>query len=130
MKSTEKRITALAMALAFVISNAAWASGISVTPIPMTLSPDQPSDLLKVTNEGDSESSFQIQTFLWRQTPDGKIELHPSQEVLAFPEVFTLGSKETRNIRVGVLRASDKTEETYRIIVQELPPPPVPGRAI
>ena len=49
---------------------------------------------------------------------------------MAFPEVFTIGANETRNIRVGVLQSSGAAEETYRLIVQQLPPPPLPGKVI
>lgn len=96
----------------------------------MTLSPGQPSELLKVTNNDQREASFQVRSFLWSQTPDGTIRLSPSSDIVAFPEVFTLGPNETRNIRVGVLHRLGAIEETYRLIVQQLPPPPLPGRAI
>ncbi len=100
-------------------------------PLPISLSPGQPSELLKVTNEGDAPSSFQIQSFLWTQAPDGTIDLHPSLTIVAFPEVVTIGPKETRNIRVGVLQSlSGAAEATYRLIVQQLPPPPMPGKVI
>jgi fimbrial chaperone protein len=96
----------------------------------MTLSPGQPSELLKVTNNDEHGASYQIRSFLWSQTPDGTIRLSPSSDIVAFPEVFTLGPNETRNIRVGVLHRPGAIEETYRLIVQQLPPPPSPGRSI
>lgn len=125
-----KLITAIAMALALAARSTAWAAAFSVSPLPMTLSPSQMSDLLKVTNDGDSEASFQIRTFAWSQTPDGTIDLKPSSEIVAFPEIFTIGPSETRPIRIGVLRPPGTTEKTYRVLVQELPPPHLPGRTI
>jgi fimbrial chaperone protein len=130
MKSPLKRITAFALALAMAAHNLAWGAGLSVMPLPMWLSPDQPSDLLKVSNDADTGASFQIQAFLWTQSPDGTIDLQPSPAIVAFPEVFTIGPNETRNIRVGVLQPPLAAEATFRLIVQQLPPPPLPGRVI
>ncbi|HVE23387.1 MAG TPA: fimbria/pilus periplasmic chaperone [Acidocella sp.] len=130
MTSSLKTILALAWALLFAAKSAAWAAGVSVMPLPMRLSPNQPSELLRVTNDGDSENSFQIRTFVWTQLPDGTIDLHPSLSIVAFPEVFTIGPNETRNIRVGVLQPSGAAEATYRLVVQQLPPPPLPGKVI
>jgi fimbrial chaperone protein len=130
MRSRLQFIIALALAGGFAADSGAWAAGLSVMPLPIVLSPGQPSELLRVTNDGDAASSFQIQTFLWTQAPDGTIDLHPSLTIVAFPEVFTVGPNETRNIRVGVLQSSDEAEATYRLIVQQLPPPPLPGKVI
>lgn len=130
MKSPLKIIAALAVAFIFAAKSAAWAAGLSVMPLPMTLSPNEPSELLKVTNDGDSANSFQIQPFLWTQLPDGTIDLHPSLTIVAFPEVFTIGPNETRNIRIGVLQPSSAAEATYRLVVQQLPPPSLPGKVI
>ena len=99
-------------------------------PLPMTLSPSAPSELLRITNDGDLKNSFQIQAFLWTQLPDGTIDLHPSLTIVVFPEVFTIGPNETRNIRIGVLQPSSAAEATYWLVVQQLPPPPVPGKMI
>jgi fimbrial chaperone protein len=130
MQSPLKIISALAVALALAAKSAAWAASLSVMPLPMRLSPSQPSELLRVTNDGDAANSFQIQAFLWTQSPDGTIDLHPSLTIVAFPEVFTIGPNETRNIRIGVLQPSDAAETTYRLVVQQLPPPPLPGQVI
>src|SRR5271165_3190496 len=70
-------------ALLLLAAPRAMAAGFSITPIPILLSPAQTSVLLKVTNGGDSDGSFQIQTFNWTQTPDGTIELSPSAEIVA-----------------------------------------------
>ncbi len=122
--------TAGMVAALFLLTAArAMAAGFSVTPIPIMLSPAQTSVLLKVTNGGDSDGSFQIQTFSWTQTPDGTMELSPSAEIVAFPAVFTLGGNQIRNIRIGAVRRPGVTEDTYRIVVQQLPPPPVPGKS-
>lgn len=130
MTSPLKIILALAWVFLSVAQSAAWAAGVSVMPLPVRLSPSQPSELLRVTNDGDSANSFQIQTFVWTQSPDGTIDLHPSLSIVAFPEVFTIGPNETRNIRVGVLQSSGAAEATYRLVVQQLPPPPLPGKVI
>lgn len=123
------QIAGVVAALDLLTIARAMATGISVTPIPIVLSSAQTSELLQVTNEGDSASSLQIQTFSWTQTQDGRMELRPSAEIVAFPAVFTIGPNQIRNIRIGVVRAPGTTEQTYRIIVQQLPPPPIAGRA-
>jgi fimbrial chaperone protein len=104
-------------------------NAMSVTPIPITLSPDQTSALMQVANGTAAGTSFQIQTYAWTQSDDGKMRLLPSDNIVAFPSVFNIGPGKTRDIRVAVLQPPQTAEDTYRIIVQQLPAPPVPGAA-
>jgi fimbrial chaperone protein len=120
---------ALAACLAPAASHAGSYGGISVTPIPITLSPTQTSVLMQVSNGTSENTSFQIQTYQWSQSPDNQMELTPSDNIVAFPSVFSLSAEQTRDIRVAVLQPRGMGEDTYRIIVRQLPSPAVVGTA-
>ncbi len=122
-------IVGLAAGLMITSFASALAGSVTVAPIPITLSPSQSSMLLKVTNDGGG-GSFQVQAYSWTQTPDGKMQLLPSAEIVAFPAIFTLDAGQIRNIRIGLVRPPGGTEKPYRVIIQQLPPPPIPGRSM
>jgi fimbrial chaperone protein len=62
----------------------------------------------------------------WSQE-EGDDVFTPSREVLANPPIFTVPAGGSQLIRVGLRRAPDAQRElTYRIFLQELPPPPSP----
>ncbi len=54
--------------------------------------------------------------------PGGQMVLEPTEDVVFFPAMLTLGPAEERKIRVGLTVAPAATEKTYRIFVEELPP--------
>ncbi len=102
-------------------------AAVSVTPTRIMLSKAQPTQLLTLTNQANDASRFQASVFAWRQTRDGKIKLDPTNDVVAFPPLFSIAGKDVRNIRVGMTGTQGVTEKDYRIIVQELPHAPKPG---
>jgi fimbrial chaperone protein len=63
----------------------------------------------------------------WTQQ-QGKDVYAPTTEILATPPVFTVPAGGSQVIRVGLRRAPDAQREiTYRLFLQEVPPPPKPG---
>jgi fimbrial chaperone protein len=122
-------LPSLAAALLSAFGAPAQAAGLAVTPIPITLSPKQPSALAKIESENDTSTGFQIQTFSWSQTADGEMQLTPTADIAAFPALLTIESNGRRNVRVGAVQPIGGTERSYRIAVQQLPPPSVPGQS-
>jgi fimbrial chaperone protein len=57
------------------------------------------------------------------------MELTPTEDVVFFPAMLTLEKGEDRRIRVGLGATATfgDTEKTFRIFVEELPPPGTPG---
>ncbi|MDA8656068.1 fimbria/pilus periplasmic chaperone [Luminiphilus sp.] len=79
---------------------------------------------LTVRNDGTEPASLQMEMLNWSQA-QGQDVLTPTRELLANPPIFTVPAGGSQLVRVGLRRAPDGQRElTYRIVLQELPPPP------
>jgi fimbrial chaperone protein len=79
---------------------------------------------LVVRNSGAEPSVVQLQIVGWSQQ-DGEDVLVPSRDLLATPPIFTIPAGGTQTVRVGLRqRTGPQTEGSYRLILQEVPPPP------
>jgi len=119
-----RRLAAL-LALGFSLGwgARARASSLAVNPVQVRLHPGATSTLLQMRNAGDASARYELSAFAWKESPFGEMELQPTRDVLFFPPIFALGPGEARNVRVGATVAFGPVERTYRLIVQELPPP-------
>jgi len=109
-------------ALALVFAREADAGAFSVNPTQIFLSPGASTQLLTLRNESDDTLRFQLTAFKWQQAADGAMQLEPTNDVIFFPAMLSLGAKDERRIRIGVTVPFDAIEKTYRLFVQELPP--------
>ena len=111
----------------FVVwASVAKAASFGVSPVRVTLSETQQMDAITVRNDGTEPVSMQLEVLNWSQEA-GKDVLTPSRELLANPPIFTVPAGGSQLVRVGLRRAPDGQRElTYRICLQELPPPPKP----
>jgi fimbrial chaperone protein len=96
-------------------------STFKVTPVRVTFSGPS-STLLTLKNESDQPLRFQITTFSWSQDPKGAMQLAPTEEIVFFPALLSLGPGEERKVRVAATVAAKDVEKTYRIFFEELPP--------
>src|SRR5262245_20832967 len=110
-------------ALFCALPRAAHASEFDVSPVTLTLNGQMTSTMLTITNRGSEAVRFHVSAFAWDQRPDGEMVLNPTTDVVFFPAMLTLNPKEARNLRVGTNVKPGAVEKTYRIFVQELPPP-------
>ena len=102
------------------------AASIGVSPVRATLSANQKIETITVRNTGTEPMSVQLEVMSWSQQ-DGEDVFTATREVLANPPIFTVPPGGSQLIRAGLRRAPDARRElTYRIFLQELPPPPSP----
>jgi fimbrial chaperone protein len=120
----------VAALLLAVLSSAARtdAASFSVNPTQIGLSAKVTSALVTVRNESDEPLRFQLSMFAWSQSLKGEMQLTPTKDVVFFPTLLTLAPKEERKIRVGAVTPPGTVEKTYRLFVEELPPPDKPGQ--
>jgi fimbrial chaperone protein len=88
----------------------------------------EPRAILSVRNAGCEPVRIEVKRSLWAQAEDGQMQLSPTEEVVVFPPLLTLGPGEERNLRVGATAGAAAAERSYRIFVEELPPPEKPGQ--
>jgi fimbrial chaperone protein len=111
----------------FLRADGAWAASFEVSPIRLSISPASPSALLTVRNQSSEPQRFQVTAFAWKQGPGGEMVLDPTSDIVVFPTLFSLTPGDVRHLRVGSTAPIGAVERTYRIVVEELPPPTAPG---
>jgi fimbrial chaperone protein len=116
----------VAACITFLSGGTVSAQSLTVLPVTIQMAPTQMATALTVINQGDSETGVQVRTFAWNQ-PDGKDQLTSSDEVLASPPLATIAPGVTQVVRLVLRRPPQGHEETYRILLDQIPPPPAPG---
>ena len=106
----------------------AGAQALSVLPVNIFLQPGQKATTLTVTNQGTSSTAIQIRGYAWSQkTGVGEDELTASDDIVVSPPIATIPAGSTQVVRL-ILRQSPLGQEgTYRILVDQIPPPAEPG---
>jgi fimbrial chaperone protein len=105
---------------------AARAQALAVLPVNILLSPGQKTTTLTVTNQGTSETSIQIRAYAWSQN-DGEDKLTSSDAVVVSPPLASIAAGATQVIRLILRQPPQDSEATYRILVDQIPPPAEPG---
>ncbi len=117
------------LTLGVFCSLAAEGGSLSVAPTRLELSAPVLTTSLTVTNTGMESSVLQLEAVDWSQENGEDIYI-PSQELLATPPIFTLSPGASQIVRIGLRRSPDlRRELTYRLFLQEIPPPPQIGHA-
>ncbi|MGH8821321.1 MAG: fimbrial biogenesis chaperone [Rhodoferax sp.] len=101
---------------------AAFASGLQVAPVSLTLKATQNAEGLWLSNTGENVVHAQVRVYRWTQE-DGADKLAPTRGLVASPPMVALAVGERqliRAIRLGAPPARG-AEEAYRLIIDELP---------
>jgi fimbrial chaperone protein len=97
------------------------AASFEVSPIRVTFQPNESSALMTVRNEGDEKLRLQISVMAWDQSKEGEMVLKPTDDIIFYPTLLTVEPGAQRNLRVGNKSIVVAKEQSYRIIVEELP---------
>ena len=76
---------------------------------------------MTVRNEGDERLRLQINVMAWDQGKDGEMALKPTHDIIFYPTLLTVDPGAQRNLRVGTKVSAVAKEQSYRILVEELP---------
>jgi len=120
--------TAAAVVILLLTGPMAAAQALSVLPVNVLLAPGQKAATLTITNQGNSASAIQIRGYAWSQK-DGNDQLTTSDALVVSPPLATIAPGATQVVRL-ILRLpplSGDREATYRILVDQIPPPAEPG---
>ncbi|HKE49710.1 MAG TPA: molecular chaperone [Rhodanobacteraceae bacterium] len=110
----------VALACLLAAASQASASGLQVAPTSLELAASGPAQALWLTNTGDHALHAQVRAYKWSQA-SGKDDLAATQDVVASPPMLDVpagGRQLVRVIRTGAAAAG---EQTYRLLVDELP---------
>lgn len=96
---------------------------LHINPVRLFYEPRQKTAITKIKNNSDQKFSLQTTAYSWVQTEEAEDQYLPTEDVILFPKILTLGGGEERIIRVGVRVPPGAKEKTYRIFLEELPQP-------
>lgn len=116
----------LAVALCAAVGPA-HAGSFQVNPIRVDMSKGAASAAITLRNDGDEPIVVQSSIVGWSQD-NGQDAYAPTNEALVTPPIMTVAPGGEQIVRVGLRRGPDAQRElTYRLYLQEVPPPPKPG---
>jgi fimbrial chaperone protein len=90
------------------------------------LSPGQKATSLTVTNQGTSETTVQIRAYDWNQK-DGEDQLTSSNTLILSPPLARIAPGASQVVRLILRQTPEVREATYRILLDQIPPPTEPG---
>ncbi|MDE2384023.1 MAG: molecular chaperone [Alphaproteobacteria bacterium] len=105
-------------------SGAAQAGALQVSPINIEVTAGTSTTVENLENKGTTVINAQVRVFKWNHK-DGKEMLVPTTDVVASPPALKIqpGGKATVRV-VRLLKTPIEGEETYRLIIDDIPPPP------
>lgn len=115
-----------AAAILFFSGLPAKAQSLSVLPVNVFFAPGQKASSLTVTNTGTTETAIQIRAYAWSQ-PDGDEQLTLSDAVVLSPPLATIAPGASQVVRLILRQLPQGREATYRILIDQIPPPAQPG---
>src|SRR5208337_5569582 len=73
----------------------AYASKMEITPIPVNLSPQRPTQILTLRNKENAPLRMEFSVEAWDQGPDGTYKLIPTDDIVFFPELVEVPPQES-----------------------------------
>lgn len=116
----------LFLALALAMALPANAANLQISPLGMTLTPQQKVESLRIKNAGTAPIRIQMRAFSWSQVAGETVET-PTSDVRFGPGQFEIPAGATQIVRVIRTSPDKPTEQTYRVVISELPSATLPA---
>lgn len=100
-----------------------FAADFNINPVKIFFDAKQKSTVLKVKNNAEEKLTLQVNAVAWSQDEDGKDVYSQTEDIILFPKIFSMEKDEERIIRIGIKVPPGTHEKTYRIYLEEIPPP-------
>ena len=112
--------------LAWACGTQSRAQSLEVAPVSIAFGSDQRAASLTVTNRSNSPMVIQVRPFLWRET-DGAATLTDTVALAVSPPFAEIAPGQAQSIRLLLREPAGAVEATYRLLIDQLPPPNAPG---
>ena len=105
---------------------AASAATLQITPVTIELAPSAAAASMTLSNPGGQPIYGQVRTYRWTQQ-NGDDVVTPTDMLAASPPLLQIGANAEQLIRlVRTGRGAPPAEESYRVLIDELPAPGTP----
>lgn len=123
-----KPFVAALVALLWVTGAPVHASSLEMMPVLVNVPAPGSASTITLKNTGADSINAQVRVFKWTQH-DGKDQLTPTRDVVASPPAVKIQAGKQTVVRVvRMSKAPVAGEETYRLVVDEVPKPPKSGK--
>ena len=102
------------------------AGGLTVIPVSFEMAPGRMTAILTIQNHTSREVDFQVRPYAWDQS-GGPDRLTATDELVVSPPLGTVPIGGEQVVRLVLRQPAQGQETTYRILVDEVPPPRQPG---
>ena len=117
----------VALAAVLMSGTAAHGANLQISPVSISFQPGQNSAGIQLQNNGDTPLYGQVRVYAWDQR-DGVDALTPTTQLVASPPIIEIAARSSQTIRLvrrgataGQTAAPGGAEQTYRILIDELP---------
>lgn len=101
----------------------AGASGLQASPINVSIADKNRAAVVTLSNTGKTPMNAQVRIFAWSQSDKDEYELAPTGDLLVSPPILQLAAGASQEVRIIRTGPAGKSEQYYRLIVDELPSP-------
>ncbi|UZW53837.1 fimbria/pilus periplasmic chaperone [Sphingobium sp. JS3065] len=106
----------------------AEAATLRVLPVRVELAAGKQFCALTIANDDAASTTLQIRGYGWRKDGEGNDRLDPDAGLVVNPSIVSIPAGETRLVRCSLPAGGGAREESYRLVIDELPTGPVaPG---
>ena len=120
----------VASALLALSAALAQAASLQVAPVGIEVAAPGTASTVKLRNEGTTAINAQIRVFRWVQS-NGEEKLEPTEDLVASPPMAHLGPGAEYTVRlVRVTKQPVAAEESYRLLIDELPDQKAQGNRV
>ncbi|MDO5653353.1 MAG: fimbria/pilus periplasmic chaperone [Brachymonas sp.] len=115
--------TALVAGCALLAAATAGAAALQISPVSLSLPAGERAGMFTLGNASAEPITAQVRVFRWTQNAEGEDVLQPTSNVVVSPPMVQIAANGEQQFRVIRTQPSGQAEETYRLIVDELPAP-------
>jgi fimbrial chaperone protein len=108
-------------ALLTAITAQADAASLRILPVRIEMAAEKQFCALTIANDDANATTVQIRGFGWRKDEAGNDQLDPDAGPMLNPSIVSIAGGETRLIRCSLPAKAGPHEESYRLIIDELP---------
>ena len=114
-------LVAALLCLPAIAPEAVLAGQIRLSPLSLSLTPDQRATTVTLRNETLAPASVQVRVFSWQQDADAGMLLSPTSDIALSPAMITLPPGATQLVRIVTRNQRSSSEQHYRVLIDELP---------